>query len=94
MTDQIKRLARYEVKCAECGVAAAYRTGNALLGPEYGCGFYCILHIPPAMTYPLAIYLLSPPGIAGGDHPGTKIREEWPTEYAEYRKNSKHYGKL
>ena len=81
---QIKRLASYKVTCAECGAVAAYRTGNALLGPGYGCGVFCVLHIPTATTYPLAVYLLSPPGIAGGDHPGTKIREDWPAAYKDY----------
>jgi hypothetical protein len=84
---KIERLASYAVVCSECGVVATHRTGNALLGPEYGCGFYCVLHIPAATSYPLAIYLLSPPGIAGGDHPGTKIREDWPAAYKDYPRN-------
>jgi len=81
---KIERLARYAVVCSECGDVATHRTGNALLGPEYGCGFHCALHIPAATSYPLAIYLLSPPGIAGGDHPGTRIREDWPAAYKDY----------
>jgi hypothetical protein len=81
----IERLASYKVACAKCGAVATHRTGNALLGPEYGCGFYCVLHIPAETSCPLAIYLLSPPGIAGGDHPGTKIREDWPAAYKDYK---------
>jgi len=90
---KIERLGSYKVRCSECGDVATHRTGNALLGPEYGCGFYCAVHIQEATRYairqslPLVIYLLDPPGIAGGDHPGTKLREEWPAAYRDYRRN-------